>query len=328
MNARRVTPPRVAPGPIALACGALLGCAVLLGFAAACAPGGPSGSEPAELLVAHLPGFATRPMVSQRPGPVALLVDVSRSPAPSGRPSGSEAARAGAARLLAALPAGTSARVHALGALQGEACGPSFFLGRAASLGERRELVSRIGKLRTASEGSLAGSLGEVARRAAEDGSLRNLRLVVWTDFGGECGGDLCEAVDGLLAEGVRVDLVAVGGAEPPACLERAGPSSDAVPPLAALEPASLRFRVESVESGGAAAGGATLATGAAGGPPLSLVPGQIRIVFDVDPTVVAGPFTLRPGERTRIEVVHFPTASPPVLEWHLAADDEPAASP
>jgi hypothetical protein len=42
--------------------------------------------------------------------------------------------------------------------------------------------------------------------------------VVVFSDLGSECGGDLCTAAELLLDDGVRLDFVVLGDAAAPAC--------------------------------------------------------------------------------------------------------------
>jgi hypothetical protein len=286
--------------------------------AAACqGPPPPPPAAPAEVSIEILGGYARRPRApSSAPERVELLVDVTSSLRAG--PPGAEtfrAARSAAARFLEGLPAETPVGVRALGLTPGTGCSSAVLLG-----GERRELTRaearrRVENLNPAGEGSLAVALAELggALRAREE--LGHSRVVVFSDLGAECGGDLCTAAEMLLDAGARLDFVVLGEAAAPACFETMtaqepppGPSLRILPPV---------FRIVAYDPGPEreplllAAG---LADGSRRRVPAG--PGPVTVLLGFEPPSLIGPMVLSPGTWTHIRVVEFPGLDPPVREW------------
>jgi hypothetical protein len=259
---------------------------------------------------------------------VAIVVDLSTSMQVSFQPDGptrAEAARAEADRLLRALPVNTRALVETLGAASGASCTPAVRLEAdpAAADGSKGGPASLVGPLQALtphSESSLDETLGRVGEAIASSGSSAGWHVVVVSDFGSECGGDPCAAIERLVGRGVPVDLVDLAQSGSPAC----APPPPAPPSIAAqLAPAPPpAFRVEAPAD--AATPHALLSQGRAGGPPVAVPPGPAAIVVDLTPPLTVGPIVFGPGEQAHLEVLHFPAASPPVGRWRL--ESEPTA--
>lgn len=270
-------------------------------------------------------GYAQPPSLPPaRPGHVEVLLDVSRSmrAATGDGPPRYAAAREAAARLVYDLPDTTWLGVSALGLARGASCTAATRLARGAPPGFRPELTSNLRHLAPASEGSLglallgiAGELGDAAEGA---------RVVVFTDLGGECGGDLCAAAGELVAAGAQLDLVVLGDAPAPACLARLGPR--AAPSLALMREAERQppaFRVEP-QGGDVPPTERVIARGRADGRPVRVPPGPVLLVLEMEPPSVIGPIELAEGTTTRVRVLDFPALASHVREWRW--DVEPLA--
>lgn len=309
----RSSRPRI-PASVALAAA---GAALSL----ACAPVSPSDEE-ARVSVEVFSGF-TQPGVPvedavPRTERVEVLVDVTTSmAAPTGvGPPRHAASRGAAARLIRALPGDRAIGLHAVGFAQVEGCQPAFRVGQSEPGTARDALLRELDALEPAGEGSIALALDGLRVFLALTEHLDGSRIVVLSDLGDECGGDLCATVADVVAGGGRVDFVLFGGREAPACLEEVEPAwrSAAPPPPA--------FRVVADE------GGATLATGRADGAPRAAPPGLVWLEVDLVPPLRAGPVRLATGATTRLRVLDFPALDPPVREWAWETDGgHPAAA-
>jgi len=269
-------------------------------------------APPGQVSVELLRGFDS-PLASPAAPPderVELLLDVSTSmSAQSGAGvTRAEAARRAAARLVKALPASASLGLSALGGRAGE-CRSSEALARSAAGAARDALLDAIAGLAPEGEGSLATSLDLIGEGlGAEPGPLR---VVAFTDLGGECGGDLCRAASMLVRGGARLDLVVFGDAPSPACLESL--ALDAGPAGGGEAAPAPGFRVEA-RSG--SFGHALLARGLADGTPVDVPAGTAHLVLELDPAVEVGPVFLSSGARTRVRVLEFPNLGRGVREW------------
>jgi hypothetical protein len=276
-------------------------------LALACA-GAPPPSEDAQLSVEVLSGFAGGPGPGGRPpGPeaVEILVDVTSSmgQATAAGPPRDAASRGAAARLIRALPAEHPVGLHAVGFARVEGCQPAFRLDGSAPGAARDALLRQLDGLDPAGEGSLARALDGLRVFLAVSDRLADARIVVLTDLGDECGGDLCEVVSDALTGGARLEFVLFGDRDVPACLEEIAPAWEtaATPPPA--------FRVEAGE-------GTSVAEGRAGGAPVPVAPGLVWVQLSLEPPLRVGPLRLSPGRTTRLRVLDFPALDPPVREW------------
>ena len=226
-------------------------------------------------------------------------------------------AKAAAVQLLASLPVDTSASVHVLGSRRGLGCAPPVTLGVAPESGVG-VLSERIGELVPRSEGSLAGTLRVLARMLAARPVVAPSRVVVFSDLGAECGGDLCEAASELVSAGGRLDLVLLGEPGLPACLASPlavaglgsnGPalSADAHPPFRVLRSGAPEMPQAS-----------DLASGTAGRAAVEVEPGLVEVVVETNPPERIGPFRVHAGRVTRVQVLDFPGLRPPLREWRV----------
>jgi hypothetical protein len=171
-------------------------------------------------------------------------------------------------------------------------------------------LLAQLAALEPVGEASLADAIDGLAAGFGEGDGPRSSRLIVLTDLSGDCGGSLCGALAGVVAQGARVELVVFGESRIPACVgdlevARAWP----------LAAAAVPFRVE---SSGAAAATAGIADGRA----VSIPAGSVQIVVDLDPPEVFGPVEIPPGTEGRLRILDFPRLEPPVRErtWNVGA--------
>ena len=275
----------------------------------------PPAAPPAEISIEILGGFALRPPVSApEPERVELLVDVTTSL--SAGPGGAEhfrAVRSTAARFLERLPAETPVAVHALGLSAGGDCASATRLASGRRELSRAELGRRVQTLRPAGEGSLAVALAELRGALSASGDLTRSRVVVFSDLGSECGGDLCTAAEMLLDSGTRLDFVVLGDAEAPACFDSLTPAEP--PQETSLLQDPPVFRIVAYDPGPEREP-FLLAEGRADGTRRRVPAGPVTVLVGFDPPSLIGPMVLSPGTWTHIRVVEFPALDPPVREW------------
>ena len=68
-------------------------------------------------------------------------------------------------------------------------------------------------------------ALAELGGVLSASDDLADSRVVVFSDLGSECGGDLCDAAEMLVDSGARLDFVVLGDAAPPACFDSLTPA-------------------------------------------------------------------------------------------------------
>ena len=275
----------------------------------------PEPSAEARLSVEVIQGFTGRP-VSAPAGPerVEVLIDVTSSmEAPtSPGPGRHVAARRAAVRLVTALPGDSFIGLHALGVAGGDECNPAFRTGHSGPSEAREDLVGRIEELRPAGEASLAQAVEGLRVYLTAMKTLARSRVVIFSDLGEECGGDLCEQLSWMVAGGARVELVVFGETRLPSCIEDfeiAGAwRADAEAPV-------MYFHVESAAAPADGVPSAT-AVGLVGGEPVAIAAGSARVLVEFDPPAEFGPVDLAPGTTTRLRILDFPVLDPPVREW------------
>jgi hypothetical protein len=282
----------------------------------------PELSPEARLSVELIQGFSGRP-VSPPAGPerVEVLIDVTSSMEAATQPGPGRhlAARRAAVRLVAALPRDSFVGLHALGVAGGDECNPAFRTGHSGPGEAREDLVGRIEELRPAGEASLAQAVGGLRFYLTAMETLARSRVVILSDLGEECGGDLCEELTRMVAGGARVELVVFGETRLPSCIEDfevAGAwRADAEAP-------AMHFRAEA-----AAADGVPLDTvvGLVGGEPVAIPAGPVRVLIGLDPSAAFGPVDLAPGTTTRLRILDFPALDPPVREWIWEIEEDTA---
>jgi hypothetical protein len=269
----------------------------------------------ARLSVELVQGFSGRPVSAPAaPERVEVLIDVTSSMEAATEPGPGRhvAARRAAARLVTALPRDSFVALHALGVAGGDECNPAFRTGHSGPGEARADLVARIEELRPAGEASLAKAVDGLRFYLTAMETLARSRVVILSDLGEECGGDLCEELTRMVAGGARVELVVFGETRLPSCIEDfeiAGAwRVDAEVPV-------MHFRAEAVA---AAADGVPSATavGRVGGEPVAIPAGSVRVLVGFDPPAAFGPVDLAPGTTTRLRILDFPALDPPVREW------------
>jgi hypothetical protein len=247
---------------------------------------------------------------------VELVLDATRSMgAPgSGAATRLEAAQAKAAELLQALPRGGSARLHVLGSLD-----PAV---ECAALDRHGPLVGAddpalqesLTSLQPGSEGSLARALAALTRDLVAQDWARDARIVLLTDLESSCGGDLCAAAGELVAAGAWLDVVVIGDAAAPECL-------DALRPSAAQPGALVRALLRPAPAWRATRPGADPAaptpTRLAGASAFDLAPGEWLVEVELDRPLVIGPLQVLPGRTTRVRVLDFP-GGPARFAWEV----------
>jgi hypothetical protein len=180
--------------------------------------------------------------------------------------------------------------------------------------------VRSLEELLPAGEASLARAVEGLRVYLAAMETLARSRVVILSDLGDECGGNLCEELARMVAGGARVELVVLGDARLPSCIEdfeiagawRAGAEAPAV-----------HFRVES-DAGSVDGVPTAIAVGLVGGEPVAVAAGTAHVVVSFDPPMGFGPVALAPGTTTRLRILDFPILDPPVLEWTWEIEGEP----
>jgi hypothetical protein len=156
-------------------------------------------------------------------------------------------------------------------------------------------------------------ALAELGGALSTRGELAHSRVVVFSDLGAECGGDLCTAAEMLLDAGARLDFVVLGGAATPACFETL--TAREPPPDEALRLQPPVFRIVAYDPGPEREP-FLLAEGRADGSRRRVPAGPVTVLVGFDPPSLIGPMVLSPGTWTHIRVVEFPGLDPPVREW------------
>ena len=282
-------------------------------FATACqAP--PPLAPPAEVSIEILPGLATRePIPAPESERVEVLLDVTTSlrAGPAGV-TNFLAARTAAARFVHSLPDSTPLRVHALGLTPGRSCESASLLDPRQRAPSHAALAAQVASLVPAGEGSLAVALAELRSVLAEGGDPERSRVVVFSDLGSECGGDLCTAAELLLDAGARIDFVVLGDAATPACFGALVPA-DRWQHAPVLDPPDYRIVAYDPSPEREPL---VLAEGRADGRRQPVPSGPVTIQLGLDPPALLGPLVLSPGTLTRVRVIEFPGLDPPVREW------------
>lgn len=278
-------------------------------------------APPAQVAVEWMGGFAAPPdSAGEVPARVEILIDATTSMAraTSAGAGRLEAARRAAARLVPALATASALGLHALQPEAVAACEPELRSWASPAGGGREALLAELRALETGGEASLAAGLAALRARLADERRLARSRVVVFSDLGGECGGDLCDELSQLVAGGARVDLVVLGPAQTPRCVER----FEAIASWRSQgeERAPPRFRVETLGSAGTRR---VLARGRADGTPVHAPGGRAAIVVELEPELRVAPVVLAPGVVGRLRVLDFPALDPPAREWRF--EREPA---
>ena len=168
----------------------------------------------------------------------------------------------------------------------------------------------RLSRVRPGGGVEVVAELGGALRARGE---LAHSRVVVFSDLGDECGGDLCDAAEMLLDAGVRLDFVGLGAAAAPACFETL--TAQEPPPDESLRLRPPVFRIVAYDPGPEREP-FLLAEGRADGSRRRVPAGPVTVLVGFEPPSLIGPMVLSPGTWTHIRVVEFPGLDPPVREW------------
>lgn len=303
MTCRLQCAPRRALGPAAML--------VVATLAASCASRPTVPPEPAQVAVEVVrggPGLPPPP-----PPRVAVLLDASASmdaPAATGV-TRFEAARTRAAQLVESLPQQTVFSVEVVGAAG--TCDGSRGLAGAGPGTKPENAAERVRAVEVGAEGSVAQGLQSLRERLAAEGGVDGVRVVAFTDLEESCGGNLCQAVETLLADGASVDLVVLGERPTPECV--ATMALPYGPPASRAEaPPQPEVVVRSTPVDGLRA----IGFGQGDGRPITVAPGNATVEVALVPPLTIGPVTLPPGALVRIRVLDFPSATPPLRDWSL----------
>jgi hypothetical protein len=179
--------------------------------------------------------------------------------------------------------------------------------------------VEEIRSVQPQGEGGLAAALETVRDELWRADALMGARVVVFSDLVPACGGDVCAASAKLLAGGARLDVVAIGDTQAPACLrEPTGLAESLTPPPTADRPVHYRLEVTKPEP-------MVIGCSEVGGLPIAAPAGRGTIVVELDPPLRVEA-TFAPGRRHVLQVIDFPALDPATRHWRWL-DSRPAAA-
>lgn len=277
-------------------------------LALGCAGSAPPPAEPALVALEILRGFGAPPARSAAPRVIALL-DATR--AMSRRDTSGvtyfDAARAGAGRWLRELPAESQVELLALGGARSSACATPARTLAGPGAASDPSLQRALAGVSPAGEGSLAEGLFELASELPGAGA-GPLRVVAWSSLRDSCDGSLCAAAEALARRGVRLDLVVLGDARAPACLDDLDLPRSAFTPPASRDRVGLRVERLGPEP-------AVVGCSEAGGLPVAVPLGTTRIVVALDPPLILER-SFPPDTRWILEILDFPTLGPEERQW------------
>jgi von Willebrand factor type A domain len=253
--------------------------------------------------------------------PVVLLLDATSSMNEATRQGASHwvAAQRAAARFATELPSQRAVWLYELGAVDAGGCQNVFRGSRAPNAAARGPLLEEISAVRPKGEGGLAAAIQTVRDELWRGDALLGARVVVFSDFVPECGGDLCAAAAKLITGGARLDVVALGEMQVPACLRDATGLAESLPaPPTADQPVHFRIEVSKPEP-------MVVGCSDAGGLPVAAPPGRGAVVVELDPPLrVEAHFAA--GRRHVLQVLDFPALDPATRHWRWA-EPKPEAS-
>jgi hypothetical protein len=256
-----------------------------------------------------------------------ILVDLTESMGRAGADGISRASRASsqASDLLLSLPQGTEITLRAQGHRAEASCALPERLAGPAIPTLRMPLAQQLEGLKPRSEGSLAAALAQTRLELERDEAVQRTSVVLFSDLESRCGGDICAEAEALVEEGARLEIVALGEAPLPACLEefqasrwnprRQAPRSATAPP---------RFVIHANASRGEGLDPTPLARGRAGEGPVDVPAGLITMVVELDPPETIGPFRVEPGGTAHVRLLDYPQADPPTRIWRVEREGEP----
>jgi hypothetical protein len=298
--------------------------AALLAAAAAlsCASDAAAPGEVARVSVEVLRGFTPQDVAPRETAaPVVVLLDATRSMLAPTRQGASHwvAAQRAATRFANELPSQRAIWLYELGAADAPDCQSVFRGSRAANAAARGPLVEEIAAVRPQGEGGLANALERVRDELWRGDALMGARVVVFSDLAPECGGDVCAAAAKLVTGGARLDVVAIGEMQVPACLRETTGLAESLPPPTTSD-APVHFRIEVAKPEPMVVGCSD-----AGGLPVAAPAGRGTVVVELDPPLRVDAY-FAAGRRHVLQVLDFPALDPSTRHWRwLDAKGEPA---
>jgi hypothetical protein len=199
--------------------------------------------------------------------------------------------------------------LFAMGSGDSKPCQSAYRGARAKNAAARGPLLEEIRRQQPRGEASLAKALDSVRGELGRSDALLGSRVVVFTDAGDECGGDVCAAAAKLIEGGARLDIVAIGENRVPACLREPSGLAESVPPFES-EDRSTHFQIELEEPEPMLAGCSN-----AGGLPVAVPPGPGTVVVELDPPLRVGAY-FEAGRRHVLQILDFPGLDPARRHW------------
>ncbi len=296
-------------------------------LALACAseptPAPTATGEFARVSVEVLHGFSAEDVKPRESSaPVVMVLDATRSMLTPTRQGANHfvAAQRAAARFANELPSQRGIWLYAVGSGDMPDCQPVFRGTRSASAAGRGPVVDEILAVLPQGEGSLAAALEGVRDELWRADALMGSRVVVFTDLVPACGGDVCAAAAKLTAGGARLDVVAIGENQAPACLrEPTGIAETLPPPNTADTPVHYRIEVSKPEP-------MVVGCSQVGGLPVAAPAGRGTVVVELDPPLRVEAY-FAPGRRHVLQVLDFPALDPETRHWRWL-DSKPGAEP
>ena len=296
-----------------IACAAALACA-----SDAAAPG-----DVARVSVEVLRGFSTADVAPRETNaPVVMLLDATRSMLEPTRQGSNHwlAAKRAAERFANELPSQRGIWLYGLGAADAPGCQNVFRGSRAANAAARGPLLEEVGALRPQGEGALASALETLRDELWRGDALLGARVVVFSDFVPECGGDVCAAAAKLINGGARLDVVAIGEMQVPACLRETTGLAEGLPPPATAD-APVHFRIEVAKPEPMVVGCSD-----AGGLPVAAPVGRGTVVVELDPPLRVEAY-FAAGRRHVLQILDFPALDPETRHWRWVEGQPEAAA-
>ena len=291
--------------------------------ALACASDAAAPGDTARVSVEVLRGFSAEDLAPRETAaPVVMLLDVTNSMGEPTRQGASHwvAAQRAAARFANELPSQRAVWLYELGAAPASGCQNVFRGARAKDVTARGTVIEEISALAPKGEGALAEALQTVHDELWRSDALLGARVVVFSDFVPECGGDLCAAAARLITGGARLDVVALGEMQVPACLrDTTGLAESLPPPATADRPVHFRIEVAKPEP-------MVVGCSDAGGLPVAAPVGRGTVVVELDPPLRVDAYFVA-GRRQVLQVIDFPGLDPKTRHWRWA-DATPDSTP
>jgi len=285
--------------------------------ALACASDAAAPREDARVSVEVLRGFSAEDVAARETNaPVVMLLDATRSMTEPTRQGTSHwiAAQRAAARFTDELPSQRAIWLYELGAAAARDCQSVFRGSRAANAAARGPLLEEIAAVRPQGEGALAAALETVRDELWRSDDLLGARVVVFSDFVPECGGDVCAAAAKLITGGARLDVVAIGEMQVPACLRETTGLAESLPPPAGTD-RPVHFRVEVAKPEPMVVGCSD-----AGGLPVAAPVGRGTVVVELDPPLRVEAY-FAAGRRHVLQVLDFPALDPETRHWRWVGE-------